>query len=82
VLGGAFVATLSARLARRSGSAGARSAARMVALAIVVQLAAGLVNVLLSAPGAMQVLHLALALGVWLAFVRLGTEVLQLGGSG
>jgi hypothetical protein len=37
----------------------------------------GVVNVLLSAPGFMQVLHLACALGVWLAFVRLGNEVLD-----
>jgi len=81
VLGGAFVASLSARLARRAGSAGAGKAARTVTLAVVVQLVAGVVNVLLSAPGTMQVLHLALALAVWLAFVRLGTEVLGLEGA-
>ena len=81
VLGGAFMAVLSARLARRSGSAKAVRAARGVALAVGVQLVAGVVNVLLSAPGWMQVLHLALALGVWLAFVRLGMEVLDLRGA-
>jgi heme A synthase len=78
VLGGALMATLSARLARRSGSAGATSAARAVTLAVGVQLVVGVVNVVLSAPGWMQVLHLACALGVWLAFVRLGNEVLDL----
>jgi heme a synthase len=78
VLGGAFMATLSARLARRSGSAGATRAARAVTLAVAVQLVVGVVNVALSAPGWMQVLHLAGALGVWLAFVRLGNEVLDL----
>lgn len=78
VLGGAFVATLAARLARRSGRASASSSARLVTLAIGAQLVAGLVNVLLSAPGWMQVLHLALALVVWLAFVRLAAEVLGL----
>lgn len=76
VLGGAFVASLSARLARRAGTPPATQAARIVTLAIVIQLAAGLANVLLSAPGWMQVLHLALALMVWLSFVRLGTRVL------
>jgi heme a synthase len=78
VLGGAFVATLAARLARRSGSVGAGRYARNVTLAVGAQLVAGVANVLLSAPGPMQVLHLALALVVWLAFVRLGTEVLGL----
>lgn len=78
VLGGAFLASLAARLARRSGHPGATQAARLVTLTVVVQLAAGLVNVLLSAPGWMQVLHLALALAVWLAFVHLGVHVLGL----
>jgi heme A synthase len=78
VLGGALLATLSARLARRAGSAAAARASRVVTLAVSVQLVAGVVNVLLSAPGWMQVLHLALALWVWLAFVRLGVEVLDL----
>jgi heme A synthase len=79
VLGGALLASLSARIARRSGNPRASTAARVVTLAVGAQLVAGLVNVLLSAPGAMQVLHLALALGVWLAFVRLGSLVLGLG---
>jgi heme A synthase len=78
VLGGALLATLAARLARRVGSAAATRAARLVTLAVGVQLAAGIVNVLLSAPGWLQVLHLALALFVWLTFVRLGVEVLHL----
>jgi heme a synthase len=78
ILGGAFVTTLSARLARRSGAATATRAARVVTLAVGAQLIAGVANVLLSAPGWMQVLHLALALAVWLAFVRLGTQVLTL----
>lgn len=82
VLGGAFLASLSTRLARRSGSAGAAADARWVTLAVGLQLVAGLVNVLLSAPGPMQVLHLALALTVWLGFVRLGTRVLPLGVTG
>jgi heme a synthase len=79
VLGGAFVASLAARLARRSGSPGAPGAAKIVTLAVGVQLVAGTANVLLSAPGWMQVVHLALALAVWLAFVRLGALVLDLG---
>jgi cytochrome c oxidase assembly protein subunit 15 len=78
VLGGAFLTTLSARLARRSGIPSATKAARLVTVAVGVQLTAGVVNVLLSAPGWMQVLHLALALAVWLSFVHLGTQVLAL----
>ncbi len=36
---------------------------------VVLQLVAGIVNVLLSAPGWMQVMHLALAVGLWLSAV-------------
>jgi cytochrome c oxidase assembly protein subunit 15 len=81
VLGGALMVALSATLARRSGSPTAARAARGVTLTVVAQLVAGVVNVLLSAPGWMQVLHLALALGVWLSFVRLANQVLDLGGA-
>jgi cytochrome c oxidase assembly protein subunit 15 len=81
VLGGALMVPLSATLARRSGSPRAARAARGVTLTVVAQLVAGVVNVLLSAPGWMQVLHLALALGVWLSFVRLANQVLDLGGA-
>jgi heme A synthase len=43
---------------------------------LVIQLVAGLVNVWLSAPGYLQVIHLALAVAVWLAFVVLANEAL------
>jgi heme A synthase len=41
---------------------------------VVAQLCAGVVNILLSAPGWMQLLHLALATAVWIAFVLLALE--------
>lgn len=43
-------------------------------VAVVVQIGAGVVNVLLFAPGWMQVLHLALANALWIVLVLLWTE--------
>lgn len=62
-----------------ASSVGARSRSRAVlrlktgVTALVWgQLALGTINVLLSAPGYLQVIHLALAIAVWLAFLLLG----------
>ncbi|MFV8756625.1 COX15/CtaA family protein [Nannocystaceae bacterium ST9] len=41
---------------------------------VVAQLCAGVVNIMLSAPGWMQLVHLALATAVWIAFVLLLLE--------
>ncbi|HEX6278324.1 MAG TPA: COX15/CtaA family protein [Polyangiaceae bacterium] len=66
VLGAALVA----HAARRSGGRGARA----VVVLCVVQVAAGTLNVFLSAPGWLQILHLALALALWITFVLLAYD--------
>jgi heme A synthase len=52
-----------------------QSRTRLPARAVVgiasFQLLAGVANVLLSAPGWLQVVHLALALGLWISYVTL-----------
>lgn len=48
---------------------------------LVIQLHAGMINVVLSAPGWMQVVHLALANALWLAWVLYVLEVAQERGS-
>lgn len=50
---------------------------RTIALWVVVQLAAGAVNVLLLAPVWMQILHLALGAGLWLLVVSAAMQVRQ-----
>ncbi|HSK11076.1 MAG TPA: COX15/CtaA family protein [Vicinamibacterales bacterium] len=55
----------------------ARRLAVAVAALVLIQLAAGFINVLLLAPVWMQLVHLLLADLVWLAYVLLGAEVLQ-----
>jgi len=47
------------------------NASRAVLSFIGVQLVAGVTNVLLSAPGWMQVVHLGLSLGLWISYVAL-----------
>ncbi len=50
---------------------------RLVSIALWGQLGLGVLNIWLSAPGWMQVLHLALANGVWVLWVLLGAESLS-----
>lgn len=59
------------------GQTGARphKLANACAGLVVAQLCAGVVNIMLSAPGWMQLVHLALATGLWIAFVLLTLEV-------
>ncbi|HEY3587951.1 MAG TPA: COX15/CtaA family protein, partial [Myxococcaceae bacterium] len=59
----------------RPGHAVRRSAVALAAL-VVVQLTAGMVNLILLAPVWMQLLHLLLADAVWLATVLLGAAAL------
>jgi cytochrome c oxidase assembly protein subunit 15 len=75
VLAAALVASAARRIAARLASPRLRSASRTVVVFVAVQLAAGVLNVFLSAPGWLQVAHLALALGLWIAFVLLAYEV-------
>lgn len=51
-----------------------RKIANACAGLVVAQLVAGVVNIMLSAPGWMQLVHLALATTVWIAFVLLALE--------
>lgn len=52
------------------------AARRLLPWVVAVQVLAGLLNVQLSAPGWMQVVHLALANAVWLVFCYAGLETL------
>jgi heme A synthase len=52
-------------------------AARFVRVAVVTQVAAGVVNLLLLAPIAMQIVHLVLADTLWIALVMLAFEALE-----
>jgi len=72
VVAAAYLFYLAPALAGRSGRTDASAWARLVLALIFVQVAAGVVNVLLSAPGWMQVVHLALATWLWIALVLLG----------
>lgn len=55
----------------------ARRYGNLVAGLVVAQLVAGVVNIMLSAPGWMQLLHLALATGLWIALVALTLAALD-----
>jgi heme A synthase len=72
-----LLALVAPMLARRSGDPRAPRFARAVAGLAVLQLAAGVVNVLLLAPVWMQLLHLLLADVLWIALVLLGAIVLS-----
>jgi heme A synthase len=74
VLAMAFVAHTARRLAAGSTNPRLLGAARAVLGLTLTELAAGVLNVLLSAPGWLQVVHLGLALGLWIAFVVLAYE--------
>jgi cytochrome c oxidase assembly protein subunit 15 len=71
-----FLLGTAPRLAGYAESRRGALAGRTLMALLVVQLGAGLVNVWLSAPGYLQVIHLALAVAVWLAFVVLVNEAL------
>jgi len=77
VLAGAFVIQTARRL--RAGSANPRLhvASRAVVAFAGAQLGAGVLNVFLSAPGWLQVVHLALALALWVSFVLLALETAE-----
>lgn len=77
VFGGGWVARLGMQLASISGRPDARRAARFLLGFTGVQFLAGSLNVLLSAPGWLQVVHLGLSLGVWLSFVLCAAAILE-----
>lgn len=74
---GALVLIVAQNLASRDATAGVRRWGNFVALAVVVQVAAGALNVTLSAPGWMQIVHLALGTILWVGVVLLATSVLE-----
>ena len=67
---------LALKLPRRRPGPRVASPARLVLGLVVVQLAAGALNVLLLAPIWLQLVHLLLADLLWIAFVLLGAEAL------
>lgn len=54
-----------------------RAWARVTGIAVFAQVAAGVVNILLSAPGWMQIVHLLLANVLWLALIFLALSTLR-----
>lgn len=69
----ALVALFLLAVARRTTEARPRAAvergARIVSALVVVQVGAGVTNIALGAPGAMQVVHLAIATTLWISLV-------------
>ena len=76
VLGALGVARLALYFAGDTEPAARRSPARAVLGFAAVQLVAGVANVWLSAPGWLQIVHLGLALGLWISYVALTANAL------
>lgn len=77
VLVAGYLLSVGRRLTERAPHAGVRRWSAALRVAVVVQLVAGGLNVLLSAPGWLQVLHLAIANAVWLSLVFLVFEAFE-----
>jgi len=73
---GLYVVVVASALSGPQADAQARRWGGVVMLGVVVQVVAGVVNILLSAPGWMQVVHLLLGTGLWIAVVILALAVL------
>ena len=71
----AFVAYVAAVLPGYRASRGVRRASAALAGSVVLQVAAGVVNIWLSAPGPLQVLHLLLANVVWISLILLAATM-------
>ncbi|KIG13220.1 Heme A synthase, cytochrome oxidase biogenesis protein Cox15-CtaA [Enhygromyxa salina] len=74
---GLYLLWLAIALPGVPGSPSVRRVANIVAGLVVAQLCAGVVNIMLSAPGWMQLVHLALATSLWVALVLLWLEALS-----
>jgi len=70
-----LVATTALRYARGQSGRAVRTA-RAVAAIVAVQVALGLLNVVLLAPVWLQLVHLAVADAIWIGYVLLGAELL------
>jgi heme A synthase len=75
VLVGGGILALTGGMVVRDRPAGARRAATTVAALVLVQLAAGLLNLVLLAPIPLQIVHLLLADLVWIGLIRLSARV-------
>jgi heme A synthase len=76
--GGLYLLTVAAIIVSRDAGAGRlRSLATRLALIVLLQLAAGVLNLVLLAPVLMQLVHLLLADLVWLSLVVLTVAVAQ-----
>ena len=73
---GLYVVVVASALSGPQASPEARRWGGVVMLAVLVQVAAGAVNILLSAPGYMQIIHLLLGTGLWVAVIILAMTVL------
>jgi len=63
--------------AMRSDSASVKRSATRLAAAVILQIVVGVVNLLLAAPTALQLVHLLAADAVWISLVLLGAEALS-----
>lgn len=70
-LGATLLLVVSRKVSDASLGLTAERAAQLVRVLVFLQLGAGALNVLLSAPGYMQVIHLAIATALWIALVVL-----------
>lgn len=73
---GLYVLVVANALSGAQASAAARRWGGLVMLGVLVQVAAGVVNILLSAPGWLQVVHLLLGTGLWIALITFALAVL------
>lgn len=73
---GLYVMVVANALSGPQSSAQVRRWGAVVMLGVLVQVAAGVVNILLSAPGWMQIVHLLLGTGLWIAVTVFALAVL------
>jgi cytochrome c oxidase assembly protein subunit 15 len=74
---GFFTAVIAHHLGGNTATPAVRRASAWVMILVFAQLAAGVLNVMLSAPGWMQVLHLGLGTALWVAAVLFSLELLH-----
>lgn len=71
-----YLIIFSGYLRLRSGAGTVKRWSRILTILVVIQLAAGLVNVLLLAPVWLQLVHLLLADAVWIALIMMSASIL------